>query len=256
MHVTPILIPARCDPASRGTTAPGIPPSQVAHAIDADTFVHPTLARARARAYARIISPRPVPAWFVVGTSALHGAAYLLAGSLLSSLGVLQSWQTLCWSSTVVTVLGVGVHWLGHQRAAGPWHRLHVGGHHVASRPLRRFLSAEAGSESDEHSEPDERVGYLWLLPLSGWVAWASGCETSALGIGVATAWTGVVLKAADVLHHHFHLLDSPMERHEWFQWLRSLHWYHHARPSGRATNLAIADFGLEYLLGTATLKA
>ena len=210
-------------------------------------------ARARAEAGVQAVlsspceyEPLEVPTWFVFATSGAHAAVYAGAGWLLHAVGALQSWHTLVASSAVVSVLGVLVHVLGHCKFAGPWYRLHTLGHHVVVRPPRRFLSLEASAEEralEAELGMDERVAYIWLIPFASALAYTLGLESSPLGVAIAGLWTGLVLKGADYLHHHFHLMDSPLERHSWFLMLRSLHFFHHSERAFM-TNFAIADFG------------
>lgn len=127
----------------------------------------------------------------------------------------------------------------GHTRRIRPIYSNHTHGHHA--RYPRNSLLQDEWIESERHvlwyfSVPLGAIAFtLWLLaPLPVFVA-----HLAALAFSIA---------AHVVLHRHYHMRGSPLERLQWFQKKRLLHFVHHRRVR---SNYAIVENWIDRLLGT-----
>ncbi|KAK3251909.1 hypothetical protein CYMTET_38774 [Cymbomonas tetramitiformis] len=191
-------------------------------------------------------TPRKVPRWFLLLLTFAHNATYGAIGILLTCLSPSAPWWALVVSSNTTATIGILTHWAGHQRWSRAWFKTHVPGHHTFFRPEKRFLTDAA--RTDERQFPgefDERLAYIpsaFTGPLL-----LAALQVPGTGILAGVGASVFLLLAAEELHNAFHTAGHQWERWEMFHYLRSLHYYHHARDMQH--NFAMGDFSVDWLL-------
>lgn len=121
------------------------------------------------------------------------------------------------------------VHWLLHRKSLRQLYVKHI--RHHNSNMNDKFLFS--------------RISIPWLIGIV--ILVILGVYSVIFGTLVLLStifWMGL----HDFLHHHFHLKDSFLNEHIWFQKLRQLHFLHHGNMN---TNFGILFFGWDRLLGT-----
>ena len=187
--------------------------------------------------------PSPVPLLFVFGLSALQAVSFFALGVLLSCIfGPKVVPMHLVFSSMYVCeVLSLLTHWLGHRRSnwkiLNYWYEAHTLGHHISDYPTRKFLT-----NGYEPAIKDNSVGYIPALFITPF--FVAPFSLSSFLVSWAAAYAMLIV--ADVLHMALHVRGHSWERFQWFQHLRSLHYWHHAGTMRQ--NYAIGDFFLDYL--------
>ena len=127
----------------------------------------------------------------------------------------------------------------GHTKRIIPIYSNHTHGHHA--RYPRHALLQDRWIDSERH--------VLWYFPVPlGAIAlalWQLAPPSVFLAHLMALAFS---IWAHVVLHRHYHMRGSPLERLEWFQRKRSLHFVHHRRVR---SNYAIVENWIDRVLGT-----
>ena len=127
----------------------------------------------------------------------------------------------------------------GHVKRILPIYSSHTHGHH--SRYARNALLQDSWIASERHvlwyfAIPFSMIGLLvfTLAPLALFVT-----QLGALACSIAIHI---------LLHRHYHLRGTPLERFGWFRRKRALHFIHHRRVHN---NYAIVENWTDKLLGT-----
>lgn len=127
----------------------------------------------------------------------------------------------------------------GHTRRFLPIYSSHTHGHHAQYR--RNELLQDRWIASERH------VLWYFVIPFS----------FITLAVYLAAPWTVFVTHLLALafsiglhilLHRHYHLRGSPLERLGWFRRKRELHFIHHRRVR---TNYAIVENWIDRILGT-----
>lgn len=186
--------------------------------------------------------PHNVPLQFVFGLSAVQVLFFVLLGVVISWLVRGISWYLVVVNVYTCEVLALLTHWLGHRRIPLwgflQWYEAHTTGHHVDDYPARHFLSP-----SYEPAKQDNSWAYTGALFFTPFLA--SPSTVPCFLIAWATSYGMLIV--ADHIHMALHVSGHPWERYQWFQHLRSLHYFHHAGDMKR--NYAIGDFFLDYMI-------
>jgi hypothetical protein len=181
----------------------------------------------------------------LVGVAVVHAGALVLACHVCGGSG----WPAAIWCCVALALYGI--HRVGHSsRASEAWYRAHTLGHHDRAYPATRFLS-----DTYVVNDLDDLQLNTFLYTSAGLLIWG------ALSLVAADARVAVVSLlhllvcglGETVLHEHFHLRHSWLERYAWFQALRHLHELHH-RGRMRA-NFAMSTWFVDALCGTLALK-
>jgi len=143
------------------------------------------------------------------------------------------------------TLIGWVVHWMIHQRWAGPLYRSHSNHH------LKQYPPSDLVSERYRDAGKDSSL-FVFLPAITvAFLIWCLGAYL--LGASVAVLVMMVVEAAVigwlhDYLHGQFHLKDSWTLRYDCLKQLRVWHWYHHRNMK---RNLGIVWFGWDRVFRT-----
>lgn len=94
-----------------------------------------------------------------------------------------------------------------------------------------------------EPAKLNNEFGYVFALLATPFFCAPWHVSSFLVSYGVAYG----MLRFADHIHVRLHVRGHPWERYQWFIYLRSLHYWHHAGDMKR--NYAIGDFFLDYLV-------
>eukprot|EP01052_Picozoa_sp_SAG31_P043337 SAG31_NODE_7186_length_1762_cov_1.696332_1_plen_448_part_10 len=195
--------------------------------------------------------------WF----SVLHQMALLLFGFSAWWLTGSPPWLGL---STYI-IVGVGLwctHWLGHRRWFWQrWFNEHTLGHHVRAYPPSKFLSERYVSVTQRSAgralAPSTGLGLELSLNTMVYLPWpiltailhslvVPAC--GAIEIGVVLLVGLAICLEQEMIHRAVHTSGVWLERYQWFQVMRALHFLHH--KDGMQHNYAMIDFFLDILSG------
>jgi len=115
-------------------------------------------------------------------------------------------------------------------------------GHHLQDYPRHRFLS-----DGYTLAKTDNTTAYYPVIVLAPVISCYLSSYMCWTGWICAFISTVSVLKFADWLHVRFHTRGCSLEKFQWFNWLRRMHYFHH-RGTMRH-NYAIADFFADFML-------
>jgi sterol desaturase/sphingolipid hydroxylase (fatty acid hydroxylase superfamily) len=127
----------------------------------------------------------------------------------------------------------------GHRKRIRAVFRGHAIGHHGVYN--RRNLRTEAFIHLESSA-----AGYYGIpIALIGVLVFVAG-GTLVLAAHLAGAFVTIYLHV--VLHRHYHLNETPLERFAWFREKRRLHFIHHFDAR---YNFAVVEFWVDDLLST-----
>ena len=150
-------------------------------------------------------------------------------------------------------------HWAAHQKWTGVMHETHMHHHHTVYPPAHFFGRPGQAPTGEDFWRLDNflPVGHSTGHPLhEGPLFILVALELAAgrwLGLGWDTlacvALFALAHAAAGVaLHNSFHVRGIWLEKYEWYQELRALHYIHHLGSTKH--NYAVFNFALDKLLG------
>lgn len=139
--------------------------------------------------------------------------------------------------SAVVQTLSHRV--FGHTKRVMAIYSNHTHGHHA------RYARSEL--LQDEWIESGRHVLWYFAIPFAAIAAvvWVKASPPAFLAYLAGLAFS---IGLHILLHRHYHIRGSVLERFEWFRRKRALHFVHHRRVR---TNYAIVENWIDRLLGT-----
>ena len=149
-------------------------------------------------------------------------------------------------SVLLASVFGHGIHWMLHQRWAGPAYRGHME-HHLELYPPSSLTSKAYKPAKWYHRGPVLFTPGFVIILAATWGL------TSVLTMPLwVTVTFGVVMLVYgfgnDWIHDSFHITDHWLNRYAWYGRLRELHYIHHRNMR---RNFGIANFTWDRVLGT-----
>lgn len=161
-------------------------------------------------------------------------------------MGMLVALACAIASYLVTSFLGYIVHWMMHQRWAGPLRVAHMA-HHIVLYPPKNLMSESyrsAGSSSSVWTFLAVLIP-LMLLP----VALALGGVISLWSAGLAVIAMALVGITNDIIHDSFHVIDHPLSKViPGYKRMQELHFVHHRNMK---RNFGIYSFVCDRLFKT-----
>jgi hypothetical protein len=143
------------------------------------------------------------------------------------------------------------IHRLGHTRIFPLWYKVHVVGHHLTNYPPSRFLS---DGYLDNLLDITDTTRNMYLITaFFDLIIIRSFVQYNLIQISFIAMFLIFMLIIEDKMHYHYHLRNSYLNRYEWFQKLRWIHYLHH--KGNMKQNYAIKDFLLDWLSGNLMLS-
>jgi len=205
--------------------------------------------------------------------SAVASSSQLLWFSVLHQLTLLLVGLTAWWVAgsppwlglSTYFIVGVGLwctHWLGHRRWFWQrWFNEHTLGHHVRAYPPSKFLSERYVSVTQRSAgralTPSTGLGLELSLNTVMYLPWPivtailHGLVVPACGViemGLVLVVGLAICLEQEMIHRAVHTSGVWLERYQWFQVMRALHFLHH--KDGMQHNYAMSDFFLDILSG------
>ena len=179
----------------------------------------------------------------IIKIGLFHLMSYVILGYGLNQIDpIFPSWYVLS-MSYIIEGLGIFTHWLGHRRWIPWWYRAHME-HHLHIYPPSKFLTDEY--QPTESKNAKAYAFTILLSPFIGCYFTGLNLKTYLVGLGLSTG----LLKIADELHKAVHRKNTCLEKYNWFQDIRTLHYYHH--KGDMKHNYGISNFFWDYILGVA----
>jgi sterol desaturase/sphingolipid hydroxylase (fatty acid hydroxylase superfamily) len=155
--------------------------------------------------------------------------------------------QVVFVSLVIASFFGHVVHWLIHQRWAGPAFRGHMA-HHLSLYPPGHLVSDKyRAAKWHESGAFLFTPPFIVILGAVGGLCWWLGTP---LWVPVVFGVTMLAFSlTSDWFHDSFHLRHHPLLRFKWFKRLCALHYVHHRDMT---KNLGILTFVWDYVFGSA----
>jgi len=195
--------------------------------------------------------------WF----SLLHQLSLLLVGLAAWWITGSRPWI----GNSTYLLVGLGLwctHWFGHRRWFWrAWFNEHTMGHHVKAYPPSKFLSERYVSVTQRAAgkpqKPTTGLGLEMSINTIVYLPWpviatllhcqaTSNCTVTEAGL-VLVIGLAICLEQ-EMIHRAVHTRGCWLERYQWFQTMRALHFLHH--KDDMQHNYAMIDFCLDIISG------
>jgi hypothetical protein len=143
------------------------------------------------------------------------------------------------------------IHFIGHTKLIPQWYKAHTIGHHGLAYPWKNFLSESYVVNTYDKYDLNTFMYLTGAIIMTIVMKFIFGLiSIQVLGTFI---YLVILLKMEDLIHNEIHLKNSYLNKYDWFQKMRYIHYLHHRGNMKR--NYAMKDFFIDLVTGNLILS-